>query len=378
MTRSCLVLACAALAAGVLPARGQQPQRLKSEKAEILVETVARGLDHPWGLAFLPDGRMLVTEKPGRLRIVSADGQLSPALSGVPRVYAQGQGGLLDVALDPKFSENRLAYLTYAEPREGGVATAAGRGRLNAAGTALEGFEAIFRQQPAVSGPNHFGSRLAFTPEGKLFISTGERFKFDPAQNLSNHLGKMIRINPDGSVPPDNPFVNRSDARPEIWSYGHRNIQGLAIHPGTGALWEGEFGPLGGDEINIPDPGRNYGWPLVSWGDHYDGRKIPKPPTRPDLADAVHHWTPSISFSGVAFYMGDAFPDWRGNLLLAGLGSEALTRLSLDGTRVTGEERILMGERIRDVESGPDGFVYLLTDSAQGRILRLKPAGGRD
>src|SRR3954469_4571410 len=218
MTRSCLVLACAALAAGALPAPGQQPQRLKSEKAEILVETVARGLDHPWGLTFLPDGRMLVTEKPGRLRIVSADGQLSPALGGVPRVYAQDQGGLLDVALDPKFSENRLAYLTYAEPREGGAATAAGCGRLNTAGTALEGFQFIFRQQPAVSGGYHFGSRLAFISDGKLFISTGERFKFNPAQDLSNHLGKLIRINPDGSVPPDNPFVSRSGTKPEIWS----------------------------------------------------------------------------------------------------------------------------------------------------------------
>jgi glucose/arabinose dehydrogenase len=210
-----------------------------------------------------------------------------------------------------------------------------------------------------------------------LFISTGERFKFDPAQDLSNHLGKLIRINPDGSVPPDNPFVNRSGARPEIWSYGHRNIQGLAIHPETGVLWEGEYGPLGGDEINIPEPGRNYGWPLVSWGDHYDGRKIPRPPTRPDLADAIHHWTPAISFSGIAFYMGDAIPAWRGNLLLAGLASEALTRLTLDGTRVVGEERIPMGRRIRHVVPGPDGFVYLLTDEDRGRVLRLKPADRR-
>src|SRR5215210_982556 len=366
--------ACVAVAMSALSAFAQQPQRLKTEKAEIIVETAARGLAHPWGLAFLPDGRMLVTERPGRLRLVSADGQLSPPLGGVPRVYAQGQGGLLDVALDPGFAENRLVYLTYSEPRDGGAATAAGRGRLNAAGTALEGFQVIFRQQPAASGGAHFGSRLAFARDGKLFISTGERFKFEPAQDLSTHLGKLIRINPDGSTPADNPFVNRAGVRPEIWSYGHRNIQGLAVHPESGVLWEGEFGPLGGDEINIPEPGRNYGWPLVSWGDHYNGRKIPKPPTRPDLADAVYHWTPSVSFSGMTFYMGDAFPDWRGNLLLAGLGSEALTRLSLDGTRVTGEERIRMGERIRDVKNGPDGFVYLLTDEDRGRVLRLKPA----
>ena len=369
------ILACATLTVAGLPASAQQPQRLKTEKAEIVVETVARGLDSPWGLAFLPDGRILVTEKSGRLRIVSADGQASPALGGVPRVYAQGQGGLLDVALDPNFSENRLVYLTYSEPREGGAATAAGRGRLNEVGTALEAFQVIFRQQPAESGGYHFGSRLAFTPDGKLFISTGDRFKFSPAQDLSTHIGKLIRINPDGSTPPDNPFVNRADAKPEIWSYGHRNSQGLAVHPQTGVLWEGEFGPRGGDEINVPEPGRNYGWPLVSWGDHYDGRKIPRPSTRPDLADAVRHWTPAISFSGIAFYAGDAFPAWRGNLLLAGLASETLTRLTLEGTRVTGEERIAMSERIRDVEAGPDGFVYLLTD--EGRLLRLKPADRR-
>jgi aldose sugar dehydrogenase len=374
-----VLTACAALGlANGLPAQAQQPQRLKTETGEIVVETVARGLENPWGLAFLPDGRILVTERPGRLRIVSTDGQVSPPLGGVPRVYAREQGGLLDVALDPKFVENRLVYLTYAEPREGGASTAAGRGRLNAAGTALEGFQRIFRQEPAESGGLHFGGRLVFAPDGKLFISTGERFKFEPAQDLSTHLGKMIRINPDGSVPPDNPFVNRPDAKPEIWSYGHRNIQGLAIHPRTGALWEGEFGPRGGDEINLPEPGRNYGWPLVSWGDHDDGREIPRPPTRPDLADAIHHWTPSISFSGIAFYTGDAFPAWRGDLLLAGLASEALTRLALDGTRVRAEERIPMGERIRDVASGPDGFVYLLTDDARGRVLRLKPVDRRE
>jgi len=259
------------------------------------------------------------------------------------------------------------------EPREGGAATAAGRGRLNADSTALQDFQVIFRQQPAVSGGNHFGSRLAFPRSGKVFVSTGERFKFHPAQDLSTHLGKLIRINPDGSVPPDNPFVNRAGGRPEIWSYGHRNIQGLAVHPESGVLWEGEFGPRGGDEINIPEPGRNYGWPLVSWGDHYDGGKIPKPPTRPDLADAVYHWTPSVSFSGMTFYTGAAFTAWRGNLLLAGLASRALIRLTLAGARVTDEERIPLGRRIRHVAQGPDGLLYLLTDEDQGRILRLKP-----
>jgi glucose/arabinose dehydrogenase len=362
--------------ASVTPALGQGQPRLKTDTGEIAVETVARGLNHPWGAAFLPDGRMLVTERIGRLRIMAKDGQVSPPLGGVPRVVSRGQGGLLDVALDPAFAQNRLVYLSYAEARDGGAATAAGRGRLNDAGTALEGFTVIFRQEPAVSGGNHFGSRLAFTPDGKLFISTGDRFKFDPAQDLSSHLGKLIRINPDGSVPPDNPFVGRKDAKPEIWSYGHRNAQGLAVQPETGVLWEGEFGPLGGDEINLPEAGKNYGWPLVSWGKHYDGREIPNPPTRPDLVDAVHHWTPAISFSGMAFYTGDAFPGWRGNLLLAGLASQTLARLSIEGRRVTGEERIRIGTRIRHVVPGPDGLVYLLTDEDSGRVLRLSPAAG--
>jgi glucose/arabinose dehydrogenase len=364
------ILASAALTMAVAPAVGQQ--RLNSEKAQILVETFAHGLDHPWGLAFLPDGRMLVTERAGRLRIVSSDGQVSPPLDGAPRVHVY-EGGLLDVAVDPEFTENRLIYLSYGEPREGGAATAAGRAHLNAADTALENFQVIFRQQPAVTNANHFGSRLVFAPDGKLFISTGERGNSDFAQDLSTDLGKLIRVNPDGSVPPDNPFAHREGVRPEIWSYGHRNIQGLAFHPYTGALWEGEFGPTGGDEINIIEPSRNYGWPLVSWGEHMDGSAIPRPPTRPDFVDAIYHWTPSVSFSGMAFYTGAAFPAWHANLLLAGLASQALIRLTLDGTHVIGEERIALGERIRHVAQGPDGLIYMLTDD-DGRILRLKSA----
>jgi glucose/arabinose dehydrogenase len=362
------VLIGAALTMAVAPAAGQQ--RLRSEKVQILVETVARGLDHPWGLAFLHDGRMLVTERAGHLRVVSPDGQVSPPLVGVPRVHV-GEGGLLDVVLDPKFAENSLVYLSYVEPREGGAATAAGRAHLNAANTALENFQVIFRQQPAVANANHFGSRLVFAPDGKLFVSTGDRGNSDLAQDLSTDLGKLIRINPDGSVPPDNPFTRRERARPEIWSYGHRNIQGLTFHPDTGALWEGEFGPTGGDEINIIEPGCNYGWPLVSWGEHMDGSAIPRPSTRPDLVEAVYHWTPSVSFSGMTFYTGAAFPAWHGNLLLAGLASQTLIRLTLDGTHVIAEERIPMGERIRHVAQSPDGFVYILTDE-DGRILRLK------
>ena len=346
---------------------------LDTEAGRLRVETVAGGLDHPWALAFLPDGRMLVTERPGRLRFVSADGRLSEPLSGVPPVQAGRQGGLLDVALPPDFASSRLVYLAYSEPGEGGTGTAVARGRLGDRG--LEDVRVVFRQLPKVDGGLHFGARLAFARDGKLFVTLGERFKFDPAQDLSSHLGKIVRINPDGSVPPDNPFVNRPGVRPEIWSYGHRNPQGAAIHPETGELWESEHGPRGGDEINIPPAGGNHGWPLVSWGRHYDGRDIPDPPTRPDLVPSVHHWADTVSPSGIAFYAADAFPAWRGNLLVAGLTFDGLMRLTLDGRRVMGEERIRLGTRVRDVRQGPDGAVYALTDETDGRILRLAPEG---
>jgi glucose/arabinose dehydrogenase len=317
---------------------------------------------------------MLVTERAGRLRSVSKEGALSKPISGVPEVVAKGQGGLLDVALDPDFASNRLVYLSYSEPGEGGASTAVARGRLNEAATALDDIEVIFRQQPKVSGNNHFGSRLVFSRDGMLFVTLGERFKFDPAQDLSNHIGKIVRIHPDGSVPSDNPFVGRDDAKPEIWSYGHRNVQGAALHPETGVLWTHEYGPEGGDELNIPEAGRNYGWPLVSWGRHYTGQNIPDPSTRPDLAPSVYYWTPAISPSGMTFYTGEMFPKWRGNILIGGLGSETLVRLTLDGQQVTGEERIDMDERIRDVHQGDDGAVYVLTDKSDGEILRLTPA----
>ncbi len=347
---------------------------LDTEAGPVRVETFADGLAHPWGLAFLPDGRMLVTERPGRLRLVSEEGRVSEPISGLPEVYAQGQGGLLDVAIDPDFPSNRLVYVSYAEAGAGGASTAVARGRL--ANGALENVEVIFRQQPKVGGSNHFGSRLVFAPDGTLFVTLGERFKFDPAQDNTNHLGTIVRINPDGSVPPDNPFVGRPDAQPEIWSYGHRNVQGAAIQPGTGTFWALEFGPLGGDELNRPEPGRNYGWPLVSWGKHYDGTDIPDPPTRPDLEDAVYHWVPAISPSGMSFYDGALFPAWRGDLLIGGLSSRALVRLSLENGRVTGEERIPMGARVRHARPGPDGAVYLLIDRPDGEILKLTPANG--
>ena len=340
-----------------------------TEAGTIKVETVAKGLDRPWGLAFLPDGEMLVTEKPGTLRRVAKDGTVSKPLSGVPKVVATGQGGLLDVALDPEFSSNRLVYLTYSEPGEGGASTAVARGKLGENG--LDDVEVIFRQEPKVQGGNHFGSRLAFAPDGTLFVTLGERFQFDPAQDLASDLGKIVRINPDGSIPKDNPFVGKENARPEIWSYGHRNPQGAAIHPETGKVWETEFGPRGGDELNIPLAGSNYGWPVVSWGTHYDGKDIPDPPTHPEFADAIYHWNPVISPSGITFYTADAIPAWKGNLLIAGLSEQAIVRLTLDGEKVTGEERIPLGARIRDVQQAPDGSVYALTDEGDGKILRL-------
>jgi aldose sugar dehydrogenase len=335
----------------------------------IKVETVATGLAHPWGLAFLPDGRMLVTERTGTLRLVSKDGKLSAPLSGVPEVVVAGQGGLLDVAIDPDFKSNSLVYLSYSEPGEGGASTAVARGKLGDSG--LENVEVIFRQVPKINGNLHFGSRLVFAPDGTLFVTLGERFQFAPAQDLNNDLGKIVRINPDGSVPKDNPFVGRKDVRPEIWSYGHRNPQGAAINPETGKLWETEFGPRGGDELNIPQAGANYGWPVVSWGNHYTGEDIPDPPTHPEFADAIYHWNPVISPSGITFYTGDAISAWKGNLLIGGLSEQAIVRLTLDGEKVVDEERIPMGTRIRDVVQGPDGAVYALTDEGNGEILRL-------
>jgi glucose/arabinose dehydrogenase len=342
---------------------------VSTKTGAIKVETVAKGLDHPWGLAFLPDGEMLVTEKPGTLRRVAKDGTVSKPLSGVPKVVAMGQGGLLDVALDPDFSSNRLVYLTYSEPGERGASTAVARGKLGESG--LDDVEVIFRQEPKVQGGNHFGSRLAFAPDGTLFVTLGERFQFDPAQDLASDLGKIVRINPDGSIPKDNPFVGKENARPEIWSYGHRNPQGAAIHPETGKLWETEFGPRGGDELNIPKAGSNYGWPVVSWGMHYNGKDIPDPPTHPEFADAIYHWDPVISPSGISFYTADAIPAWKGNLLIAGLSEQAIVRLTLDGEKVTAEERIPLGARIRDVRQAADGSVYAVTDEGDGKILRL-------
>ncbi|HWP37714.1 MAG TPA: PQQ-dependent sugar dehydrogenase [Gemmatimonadales bacterium] len=360
--------------AGASSACAQSPREFESQHGRYRVITVASGLEHPWGLAFLPDGRMLVTERPGRLRIVGTGGALSDPLPGVPPVAARGQGGLLDVALAPDFALSAMMYLSYSEPGEGGTAgTTVARAQFSERG--LNGVQVIFRQEPKVSGGAHFGSRLVFTPDGHLFITTGERGQRDMSQDLSRHQGKLIRLRPDGTVPPDNPFVGRAGARPEIWSYGHRNMQGAALHPVTGALWTVEHGAQGGDELNIPQPGRNYGWPVITYGRDYSGAPIGVGTAREGMEQPVYHWDPSIAPSGLMFYTGDRFPRWRGNLFVGALNFQLLARLELDGDRVVAEERLLYGfrQRIRDVRQGPDGYIYLLTDEDDGRVVRLEP-----
>jgi glucose/arabinose dehydrogenase len=356
---------------------------VKSEKASFRVETVASGLQNPWALAFLPDGRMLVTERPGRLRIVGKDGKLSVPVEGVPPVAAVGQGGLLDIALAPDFSQSKTIYFTFAEPRgpNGGTqpnSTSAASAKLvEEKGTAkLENVKVIFRQEPAYPGGFHFGSRIAIARDGSLFITTGERNLKTPSQDLKQNLGKVIHINADGSIPKDNPFVGNKNARPEIWSYGHRNIQGAAIHPVTGKLWINEHGPKGGDEINIPEKGKNYGWPVIGFGVDYSGAVMHESTSKPGMEQPIYHWTPSIAPSGMAFYTADAFPNWRGNLFSGALALTHLNLLELDGERVVKEERLLgdLKARIRDVRQGPDGFLYLLTDAKDGKLLRLVPA----
>jgi aldose sugar dehydrogenase len=354
-----------------------------TEKAEVHVTTFADGLTEPWGLAALPDGGFLVTEKQGNLRYVTSGGKLSAPLKGVPKVDSRGQGGLLDVALDPEFQRNRLVYISYSEPGEGGAnSTAVARGVLSADGGALSDVRVIFSQKPKVRSTKHFGSRLVFDRQGHLFIGLGERSEEQfrtQAQDLNSHLGKVIRIRPDGSVPDDNPFVNRAGALPEIWSYGHRNIQGATLNPETGALWVNEHGPRGGDEINVPQAGKNYGWPVVSYGVNYDGTPVGTGKrTAEGMEDPLYQWTPVIGASGMLFYTGSAFPEWKGSLFNGGLVTENIVRLELDGTRVVHEERLLgdLGQRIRAVIQGNEGDLYLLTDESVGEILRVAPAEG--
>lgn len=350
-----------------------------SEQGILQVDEMIGGLEHPWSLTFLPDDQgLLITERPGRLRRLDASGRLSPPIDGVPAVYARGQGGLLDVALSPDFKQDRLVYLAYAEASDGKAGTAVGRGRLSDDGARLEDFQRFFQQQPKLSTGIHFGARLVFDRDGYLFIALGENNQRPTAQDLDKLQGKLVRLHADGRVPADNPFVNRPGARPEIWSYGHRNPQGMALDPRSGTLWLHEHGPRGGDEINLPRPGRNYGWPLATHGINYSFTAIPEAKGKQvEGTEPPHYvWEKSPAISGMAFYNHSRFPAWRDNLFIGALKGE-LIRLQLDGERVVHEERLLgqLGKRIRDVRQGPDGYLYLLTDEPNGKLLRvgLKP-----
>ncbi|MDZ7632550.1 MAG: PQQ-dependent sugar dehydrogenase [Gemmatimonadaceae bacterium] len=395
VTVALMPLSCRAQQAGVDPnppnAKQQTPAfanqtRVPEQKAGVAfdVVTVAQGLVNPWGLTFLPGGRMLVTERPGRMRVVGADGTLSEPVAGLPTVDARGQGGLLDVVLDPNFATNRLVYWSYAEPRDSGVNnTAVARGTLvEGAAPRLENVQVIFHQAPSLRSAAHFGGRLVFGRDGKLFVTTGDRSSMEgrmQSQRTDGLLGKVVRIEPDGKIPADNPYVGRAGVRPEIWSIGHRNLQGAALNPATGELWTVEHGTRGGDELNIPRKGKDYGWPTIAYGIEYRGAPIGDGITQKDgMEQPVYYWDPVIAPSGMMFYTGTLFPAWKGNLFIGGLASMNLVRLVLDGDRVVGEERLLTDlkparERIRDVRQGPDGAVYMVTDSPSGRIIKLVP-----
>lgn len=361
--------------AGVPPASAaESPPPARSDRMQM--REIAGGLEHPWSVAPLPDGGFLVTERPGRLRHVSATGTVSAPIANVPEVWAKGQGGLLDVVLAPDFETSRRLYLSYAEPGPDGTAgTAVATAVLD--GHALADVKRIYRQQPKLEGPNHFGSRIAFDGQGHVFISQGDRNDRPTAQKLDMLQGKIVRLHLDGSVPRDNPFVGRADVRPEIWSYGHRNAQSLAVDPRTGTLWEAEHGPRGGDEINLPAPGRNYGWPIATHGINYSGLPIPEAVGKdaPGMEPPHHVWEKSPGLSGMAFYTGHPDSAWNDSLFLGALADGSVIRLSLDGDRIVGEERLLqdLGARIRDVRVGRDGLVYVLTDHADGRLLQLIP-----
>ncbi len=372
-------------APGQVPAFAGQT-RAPERKTNVAVDvvTVAEGLESPWGMTFLPDGRMLVTEKPGRLRVVTADGKLSEPVAGLPPVDSRGQGGLLDVALDPAFASNQLIYWSFSEPQEARANnTAVARGRfVDGAAPRVEHVQVIYHQVPSLASGAHFGSRLVFRPDGTLFVTQGDRSATPgrmQAQQMDSLIGKIVRINPDGSIPKDNPFVGTEGIRPEIWSSGHRNVQSATLHPTTGELWEVEHGTRGGDELNIARKGKDYGWPAIAYGIEYRGAPILEGLTAKDgMEQPRYYWDPVIAPSGMVFYTGDLFPAWKGSLFIGGLVTTSLVRLDVEGDRIVGEERLLTDlqpkpERIRDVRQGPDGALYLLTDSRQGRVLKIVP-----
>ncbi len=375
--RTFMALAASLVALAATNARAEQTNAPAAKPTPITVETVASGLENPWGLAFLPDGRLLVTERPGRLRVVTREGAISEPIAGVPAVAAQGQGGLLDVALAPDFAESGVIFLSYAEQRDGsknGTSVARAKLVLDETGGRLTDLSVIFRQAPAWKSTYHFGSRLVFARDGSLFVTTGERnHAREEAQNPANHLGKVIHIMPDGTPAPDNPKIEGWD--PKVWSIGHRNIQGAALDPVTGALWTAEHGARGGDELNHPEAGKNYGWPVITYGRDYSGAKIGEGTAKAGLEQPVYYWDPSIAVSGLTFYTGDLFPDWKGNIFVGGLNGAQLQRLVLLDGKVVAHEKMLadLGERIRDVRQGPDGALWVLTDSGDGKLLRLMP-----
>jgi glucose/arabinose dehydrogenase len=357
---------------------GQTRAPAVKTRTALQVTEIAGGFNKPWAIAFLPDGRMLVTEKPGGLRIVTPQGQKSEPVSGLPRVDARGQGGLLDVELGPDFSRSGQIYWTYYEPRQGGNGLAVARGRLiDGARPRIENVQVVFRMMPTMESTLHAGGRMVWAPDGKLFVMLGERSILPgrvQAQKLDSHFGKIVRINPDGSVPSDNPFVRRQGARPEIWSSGHRNILSAALD-GQGRLWEVEMGPRGGDELNRPEAGKDYGWPTIGYGEEYSGERIHKTTQAAGMEQPVYYWDPVISPSGMVIYSGTLFPEWRGNIFVGALSGKSLVRLVMNGDRVAGEERLLTDRdaRIREVVQGPDGAIYVLTDEENGSLLRITP-----
>ena len=369
-----------------LPGQTDAPETKSNVAFDVV--TVAEGLQNPWSLAFLPGGKMLVTERPGRLRVVSADGTLSAAVAGMPAVFSRGQGGLLDVVLDPAFAKTNLIYWSFSEPQADGTNnTAVARGKFVDEATAprVDAVQVIYHQRPSLNSPLHFGSRLVFGRDGTLFITQGERSIIPgrmQAQKMDSGLGKIVRINADGSIPKDNPFVGKEGVLPEIWSFGHRNVQAATLHPTTGELWESEYGARGGDEVNIARKGKDYGWPTIAYGIEYRGGPITGGMTQQaGMEQPLYYWDPIIGPSGMIFYTGTLFPAWQGNLFIGGHGTSDLVRLVIEGEKVVGEERLLKDlqpkpERIRDVRQGPDGAIYMVTDSATGRIIKLVPKKG--